>query len=263
MDPTAVRVFRSGLAVEERHAVQEGLKRGEVRLVFTTNALELGIDIGGLDGIIMAGFPDSLMSAWQRIGRAGRNWDAKAFVLYFARNNPLDRFYAANLEACLRKPLDNLVVNAENEDLVEKHLGSLLFETPVLTDDAAILGSAMEREVREKIDSGATRSSPASGGHPRLEHQGWRCRHVRPQGGQQGDRDAFRAPTVPRSIPAGYLHAWRAQLPGEGGGVEGRRWRDCAGVSRPLATDARVDVYVCVGTGHFRRMAMGWRGNGR
>lgn len=156
VDPTAVRVFRSGLAVEERHAVQEGLKRGEVRLVFTTNALELGIDIGGLDGIIMAGFPDSLMSAWQRIGRAGRNWDAKAFVLYFARNNPLDRFYAANLEACLAKPLDSLVVNAENEDLVEKHLGSLLFETPVLTDDAAILGSAMEREAREKIDSGAT-----------------------------------------------------------------------------------------------------------
>ncbi len=173
VDPAAVRVFRSGLAVEERHAVQEGLKRGEVRLVFTTNALELGIDIGGLDGIIMAGFPDSLMSAWQRIGRAGRNWDAKAFVLYFARNNPLDRFYAANLEACLTKPLDSLVVNAENEDLVEKHLGSLLFETPVLTDDASILGSAMEREAREKIDAGAT---PVKSGkwrpHPNLNIRG-------------------------------------------------------------------------------------------
>ena len=173
VEPSAVRVFRSGLAVEERHAVQEGLKRGEVRLVFTTNALELGIDIGGLDGIIMAGFPDSLMSAWQRIGRAGRAWDAKAFVLYFARNNPLDRFYAANLEACLTKPLDSLVVNAENEDLVEKHLGSLLFETPGLTDDAAILGSAMEREAREKIDAGAT---PVKSGrwrpHPSLNIRG-------------------------------------------------------------------------------------------
>ena len=173
VDPTAVRVFRSGLAVEDRHAVQEGLKRGEVRLVFTTNALEMGIDIGGLDGIIMAGFPDSLMSAWQRIGRAGRNWDANAFVLYFARNNPLDRFYAANLEACLTKPLDSLVVNAENEDLVEKHLGSLLFETPNLTDDSAVLGSAMEREAREKIDAGAT---PVKSGkwrpHPSLNIRG-------------------------------------------------------------------------------------------
>ena len=155
IDPSAVRVFRSGLAIEERHAVQEGLKSGEVRLVFTTNALEMGIDIGGLDGIILAGFPDSMMSAWQRIGRAGRSWDAEAFVLYFARNNPLDRFYAANLDTCLEKPLDDLVVNPENDDLVDKHLPSLLYETPVLTDDAVVLGPAMERAARKKIDAGA------------------------------------------------------------------------------------------------------------
>ena len=155
IDPSAVRVFRSGLAVEERHAVQEGLKSGAVRLVFTTNALEMGIDIGGLDGIILAGFPDSMMSAWQRIGRAGRSWDAEAFVLYFARNNPLDRFYAANLDTCLEKPLDDLVVNPENEDLVDKHLPSLLYETPVLTDGAAVLGPAMESAARKKIEAGA------------------------------------------------------------------------------------------------------------
>ena len=173
VDPAAVKVFRSGLAVEERHAVQEGLKRGDVRLVFTTNALEMGIDIGGLDGIILAGFPDSIMSAWQRIGRAGRSWDAEAFVLYFARNNPLDRFYAANLDACLSKPLDDLVVNSQNEDLVEKHLGPLLFETPALTDDMVILGPAMEHEARKKIKAGAT---PVKSGkwrpHPRLNIRG-------------------------------------------------------------------------------------------
>ena len=48
-----------------RHEIQNGLKSGTVQLVFTTNALELGIDIGGLDGVILAGFPDSMMSAWQ------------------------------------------------------------------------------------------------------------------------------------------------------------------------------------------------------
>ena len=153
---SAVRVFRSGLAVEERHDVQEGLKAGTVRLVFTTNALEMGIDIGGLDGIILAGFPDSMMSAWQRIGRAGRSWDSEAFVLYFARNNPLDRFYAANLDSCLDKPLDDLVVNPENEDLVDKHLPSLLFETPKLTDDAAVLGPAMRSAAQKKLEAGAT-----------------------------------------------------------------------------------------------------------
>ena len=155
IDPAAVRVFRSGLSVDDRHAVQKGLKSGEVRLVFTTNALEMGIDIGGLDGIIMAGFPDSMMSAWQRIGRAGRSWNAEAFVLYFARNSPLDRFYAANLDTCLEKPLDDLVVNPENDDLIEKHLSSLLYETPEMTEDAVVLGRAMEHAAREKVDRGA------------------------------------------------------------------------------------------------------------
>ena len=156
VDSSAVKVFRAGLAVEERRAVQEGLKSGRVKLVFTTNALEMGIDIGGLDGVILAGFPDSMMSAWQRIGRAGRSWDSQAFVLYFARNNPLDRFYASNLDTCLNKPLDDLVINPENEDLVEKHLGSLLFESPELTSDTSILGPAMERKAQEQIDRGAT-----------------------------------------------------------------------------------------------------------
>lgn len=155
IDRSAIRVFRSGLAVDERHDVQEGLKSGAVRLVFATNALEMGIDIGGLDGIILAGFPDSMMSAWQRIGRAGRSWDSEAFVLYFARNNPLDRFYAANLDTCLTKPLDDLVVNPENEDLVDKHLPSLLFETPTLTEDAAVLGEAMQSAAQQKLDAGA------------------------------------------------------------------------------------------------------------
>ena len=76
IDPQTIRVFRAGLSTDMRHEIQEGLKSGAVRLVFTTNALELGIDIGGLDGVILAGFPDSMMSAWQRIGRAGRRWDS-------------------------------------------------------------------------------------------------------------------------------------------------------------------------------------------
>ena len=72
LDPDGIRVFRGGLLADERQRIQEEMKTGDVRLVFSTNALELGIDIGGLDGVILAGFPDTLMAAWQRIGRAGR-----------------------------------------------------------------------------------------------------------------------------------------------------------------------------------------------
>lgn len=154
IDPDAIKVFRAGLSMEERHTVQEGLKRGAVRLVFTTNALEMGIDIGGLDGIIMAGFPDSMISAWQRIGRAGRSWDSNAFVLYYSRNNPLDRFYVENLDGFLDKPLDDLVVSADNEDLVDKHLPSLLFETPGRVGQDGFLGSTMSRAALRKLRGG-------------------------------------------------------------------------------------------------------------
>lgn len=155
LDPSAIKVFRAGLSTDDRHEIQKGLKSGDVRLVFTTNALELGIDIGGLDGVILAGFPDSMMSAWQRIGRAGRNWQSDAFVLYFSRNNPLDRFYAANLPVFLEKPLDDLVINSENEDVIERHVPCLLYETPEVRPSPTILGRALCDAAQAKLRSGA------------------------------------------------------------------------------------------------------------
>ena len=155
IDPGTIKVFRAGLSTEMRHEIQQGLKDGAIQLAFTTNALELGIDIGGLDGVILAGFPDSMMSAWQRIGRAGRRWDSDAFVLYYARNNPLDRFYASNLATFLKKPLDDLVVNPDNEDLIERHVPSLLFETPELGESPGILGDELYKAAEKKLQAGA------------------------------------------------------------------------------------------------------------
>ena len=140
-----VCVFKSGFNPEDRLETQAKIKSNEIRLVFSTNALELGVDIGGLDGIILAGFPDSLMSAWQRIGRAGRDWKKDAFVIYYARNNPLDQFYAENLEPFLNKPLDNLVINPGNESIIEHHLASLIYEMDIDTDlyNEGILGKPL------------------------------------------------------------------------------------------------------------------------
>lgn len=91
--------------------------------MFTTNALELGLDIGGLDGVVLVGFPASIMSAWQRIGRAGRGWNKDAFVLFYAMNDPIDGFFAGNLAAFRDKPFDELVVDPNNEELIARHLG--------------------------------------------------------------------------------------------------------------------------------------------
>ena len=155
LDPTGVRVFRGGLSAEERQNIQEEMKAGSVRLIFSTNALELGVDIGGLDGVILAGFPDTIMAAWQRIGRAGRDWRSKAFVLYYAFNSALDGFYVHNLPAFLNKPLDELVVNPENEMLVERHLPALLYECKGRIDDPnEVLGNRLGQEARRQLRSG-------------------------------------------------------------------------------------------------------------
>ena len=146
----AVRVFRGGLSSKMRQEIQQGMRNGAVRLVFATNALELGINIGGLDGVILAGFPDNMMSARQQIGRAGRSWEAEAFVLYLPRNNPLDRYYAANLDEFLSRPLDALVVNPKNEVLIKRHLACLLYETSDVSGAVDLLGSDFYRAAYAK-----------------------------------------------------------------------------------------------------------------
>ncbi len=72
MNPERISAFHADLKNEDRQDIQQKIKSGDIDIVFTTNALELGLDIGGLDGVILAGFPPSIMSAWQQIGRAGR-----------------------------------------------------------------------------------------------------------------------------------------------------------------------------------------------
>ena len=125
LDPDRISEYHADLKGETRQEIQEKIKIGDVGVVFTTNALELGVDIGGLDGVVLAGFPSSVMSAWQQIGRAGRGWDKDAFVLFYAMNDPIDRFFVGNLHAFLEKPFDELVVDPSNEQIIENHMPSL------------------------------------------------------------------------------------------------------------------------------------------
>ncbi len=143
-DPNRVSPFHADLKADDRQDIQRRIKNGEINLVFTTNALELGLDIGGMDGVILVGFPASIMSAWQQIGRAGRSWDKDAFVLLYALNDPIDRFFVGNLDAFLNKPFDELVVDPNNEELIERHLGPLAYDSDghLRASDKDILGAA-------------------------------------------------------------------------------------------------------------------------
>jgi len=142
LDSSRIVPFHADLKAETRVDIQRSIKAGEVDVILTTNALELGMDIGTLDGVILAGFPASIMSAWQQIGRAGRGWDKDAFVLFYAMNDPIDGFFVSNLEGFLNKPFDQLVIDPDNEELIQTHLPSLLEETSgqLLPEDEHAIG---------------------------------------------------------------------------------------------------------------------------
>ena len=144
LDPERISPFHADLKPEVRQDIQQRIRQGRINVVFTTNALELGLDIGGLDGVVLVGFPASIMSAWQRIGRAGRGWNKDAFVLFYAMNDPIDGFFAGNLAAFRDKPFDELVVDPNNEELIARHLGPLACDAngELRSSDRAILGDA-------------------------------------------------------------------------------------------------------------------------
>jgi len=151
LDTSSLAVYHARRLPEEKLQIQQKIKSGENKVIFTTNALEVGLDIGGLDGIVLAGFPPNTMSAWQRIGRAGRSWNSDAFVLFYAMNDPIDQFFASDLDSFLDKPLDELVVDPANEQLIQNHMESLTYETAgnLFPDDKDILGDDFYRAAKQ------------------------------------------------------------------------------------------------------------------
>lgn len=162
IDTNLFAPYKSGLKSEDRREIEKGLREGKHKIVFSTNALELGIDIGKLDCVILAGFPDNVMSAWQRIGRAGRSWNKDAYILFYALNNAVDRFYASNIDQFVNKPLDEIVIGIDNEELIEKHLPYLLHETnrDIKDGDEKIIGDKFFNIAKEKVGT----SKPIAGG---------------------------------------------------------------------------------------------------
>ena len=211
IDPQAIRVFRAGLSTDMRHEIQEGLKSGAVRLAFTTNALELGIDIGGLDGVILAGFPDSMMSHGKEsvAPAAGGMLMPSCSIMPATTLGPLLCLQPRHFS---EKPLDDLVVNPNNEDLVEKHVPSLLFETPDVVVSPDILGPGLYEAAAKKQESGA-RAVKSGNYRPHIA--------VNLRGGGGGtfaergierSRDTLRSATVPRGSSPRHLHAWGTNL---------------------------------------------------
>lgn len=126
----AVRGYRGGYLPRERREIERQLRDGEVLGVVATNALELGIDIGSLDAVVMAGYPGSIASTWQRAGRAGRRNAASVTVLV-ASSAPLDQYVFEHPEYFFDGSPEHAHVNPDNLEILVSHLKCAAFELPI------------------------------------------------------------------------------------------------------------------------------------
>ena len=124
-----IRGYRSGYLPSQRREIEQGLRDGSVCTVVATNALELGIDIGGLGATILVGYPGSIASAWQQSGRAGRG-DAPAAAVLVASALPLDQFLAHHPEYFLERSPEQALINPDHLLILLEHLRCAMFELP-------------------------------------------------------------------------------------------------------------------------------------
>ncbi len=128
--PHTIRGYRGGYLPNERHAIEAGLRDGRVRGVVATNALELGIDIGSLDAAISIGYPGTIASTWQQMGRAGRRSGTSLSALVCS-SAPIDQFLAAHPEYLFDQSPEHGLVNPDNLHVLLNHLRASSFELPV------------------------------------------------------------------------------------------------------------------------------------
>jgi DEAD/DEAH box helicase domain-containing protein len=129
-----IRGYRGGYLPNERKEIEAGLREGRVRGVVATNALELGIDIGGLDAAISVGYPGTIASTWQQLGRAGRR-SSTSFAALICSSSPIDQFLAAHPDYLFDRSPEHGLVNPENLHVLLNHLRASSFELPVPAEE--------------------------------------------------------------------------------------------------------------------------------
>lgn len=130
----SVRGYRGGYLPLERREIERGLREGTVRGVVATNALELGVDIGQLGAVVMAGYAGTIASTWQQAGRAGRRSETSAVVLV-ASAAPLDQFIATHPRYLFERSPEHALINPDNLGLLANHLRCAVFELPFAPDE--------------------------------------------------------------------------------------------------------------------------------
>ncbi len=163
-----VASYRAGYLAEDRTALERALAEGRLRGLATTNALELGVDIAGLDAVVLAGFPGTVASFWQQAGRSGRRGQG-ALVVLIARDDPLDTYLVHNPAALLDKPVERVVIDPANPYILGPQLLCAATEMPL--DEAEVRDFGATEVAQGLVDDGLLRRRndkyfPAAGIQP-------------------------------------------------------------------------------------------------
>jgi len=128
--PESIRGYRGGYLPTERREIERGLRDGKIRGVVTTSAMELGIDVGSLDAVVMAGYPGTIAATWQRAGRAGRRSGSSCAVLV-ASSAPLDQFIVRHPDYFFGNTPEHAFIQPDNLEVLINHLKCAAFELPI------------------------------------------------------------------------------------------------------------------------------------
>jgi DEAD/DEAH box helicase domain-containing protein len=162
-----VAAYRAGYLREERRALEQGLLGGELLGLASTSALELGVDLVGLDAVLICGYPGTRASLWQQAGRAGRS-GREALAVLVARDDPLDTYLVHHPEALFGRPVEATVLDPANPYVLGPQLCCAAAESPLTATDLELFGEGAKEAVEALVAGGALRRRPT----------GWYWRHT-------------------------------------------------------------------------------------